>query len=99
MAEAQGTRVRPGRFDLALSGQVDDGRRAETRPDVTARGFLGDRAMALMDTETGKVASAKNPWRWPNLFDFRAAYVEPPRGLSRCPPHGLRCQTARRDHR
>jgi uncharacterized protein YcbX len=47
--------------------------------DVTGRGLLGDRAMALVDTETGKVASAKNPRRWPNLFDFRAAYVEPPR--------------------
>ncbi len=47
--------------------------------DVTASGLRGDRAFALVDTETGKVASAKNPRRWPNLFDFRAAYVEPPR--------------------
>lgn len=45
---------------------------------VTARGVLGDRAFALVDAETGKVASAKNPRRWPTLFDFRAAYVEPP---------------------
>jgi hypothetical protein len=28
---------------------------------VTARGLLGDRAYALVDEETGKVASAKNP--------------------------------------
>src|ERR687884_1792810 len=45
---------------------------------VTDRGLLGDRAFALVDAETGKVASAKNPRRWPNLFDFRAAYAEPP---------------------
>ena len=46
--------------------------------EVTPRGLLGDRAYALVDSETGKVASAKNPRRWPNLFDFRAAFVEPP---------------------
>jgi uncharacterized protein YcbX len=44
---------------------------------VTERGLLGDRAFALIDAETGKVASAKNPRRWPTLFDFRASYVEP----------------------
>ena len=32
---------------------------------VTERGVLGDRAFALIDMETGKVASAKNPRRWP----------------------------------
>lgn len=53
---------------------------------VTERGLLGDRALALRDTETGKIASAKNPRRWPNLFDFRAAYVEPPRGDGPLPP-------------
>lgn len=52
---------------------------------VTDRGLLGDRALALVDAETGKVASAKNPRRWPTLFDFRAAYVEPP-GADRPPP-------------
>jgi uncharacterized protein YcbX len=54
--------------------------------DVAGRGLLGDRAMALVDTETGKVATAKNPRRWPNLFDFRAAYVEPPRDGQALPP-------------
>ena len=43
-----------------------------------ANGLLGDRAYALVDRETGKVASAKNPKKWPNLFEFRASYVEPP---------------------
>lgn len=47
--------------------------------DVTERGVFGDRAHALVDSEDGKVVSAKNPRKWPHLFDFRAAYVEPPR--------------------
>lgn len=46
---------------------------------VAENGLVGDRAFALIDVETGKAASAKNPRRWPNLFEFRAAYVEPPR--------------------
>lgn len=45
---------------------------------VTQRGLYGDRAFALVDAATGKVASAKNPRKWPNLFAFRASYVEPP---------------------
>ena len=47
--------------------------------ELTEHGLLGDRAYALVDVETGKVASAKNPRRWPSMFEFRAAYVEPPR--------------------
>jgi uncharacterized protein len=43
---------------------------------VTERGLLGDRAFALVDRSDGKVASAKNPRKWPRLFDFRAAYVD-----------------------
>lgn len=42
--------------------------------DLTERGVHGDRAYALLDTETGKVASAKNPRKWPNLFDHRASF-------------------------
>jgi uncharacterized protein YcbX len=45
---------------------------------VGERGLLGDRAHALMDGADGKVGSAKNPRKWPGLFDFRAAYAEPP---------------------
>lgn len=47
--------------------------------DVTERGFVGDRAYALIDRETGKLASAKHPRRWGRLFDFGTAFVEPPR--------------------
>jgi uncharacterized protein len=46
---------------------------------VTERGLLGDRAYALVDSADGKVASAKNPRKWPTLFDFRATFIEPPR--------------------
>ena len=42
---------------------------------VTGRGLLGDRAFALMDAAEKKVASAKNPRKWPNLLGFRAAFV------------------------
>lgn len=45
---------------------------------ITALGVLGDRAFALVDEETGKVVSAKNPKKWPNFFDYRAAYTQPP---------------------
>lgn len=46
---------------------------------VTNRGLLGDRAYALVDQATTKVVSAKNPRKWPHLFDFRAAFIAPPR--------------------
>lgn len=46
--------------------------------EITERGLLGDREFALVDPATGKVAGAKNPRKWGNFFDLRAAYVEPP---------------------
>ena len=54
--------------------------------EVTERGLLGDRAYALLDTSNGKVVSAKHPRKWPKLFDFRAAFVEPPRTGQNIPP-------------
>jgi uncharacterized protein len=45
---------------------------------LTPRGLFADRSYALIDSTTGKVASAKNPSKWPNLFQFRAALTEPP---------------------
>src|SRR5216117_1244221 len=53
--------------------------------EVTERGLVGDRQFAVVDRETGKVAGAKNPRKWGNFFDFRAAYVEPPEGKSKLP--------------
>jgi MOSC domain-containing protein len=46
--------------------------------DLREGGIVGDRAYAVRDSETGKVASAKHPKLWPNLFACRAAFVEPP---------------------
>jgi len=49
---------------------------------VGTKGFHGDRAFAIADVETGKIASAKNPSKWPTLFSFRAAFAEPLNGDS-----------------
>jgi uncharacterized protein YcbX len=54
--------------------------------EITERGLLGDRAYALVDSSDGKVASAKNPRKWQQLFDFRAAFVDPPRPGTKVPP-------------
>jgi uncharacterized protein YcbX len=53
--------------------------------DVTARGLLGDRAYALVDSADGKVATAKNPRKWPRLFEFRAAFAGSPRAGAALP--------------
>src|SRR6266581_2353595 len=53
--------------------------------EVTDRGLVGDRQFAVVDASTGKVAGAKNPRKWGNFFDFRAAYVEPPERESKLP--------------
>ena len=47
---------------------------------VGTKGFHGDRAFAIADAETGKIASAKNPSKWPTLFSFRAAFAGPLNG-------------------
>ena len=54
--------------------------------EVTERGLLGDRAYALVDSSDGKVATAKNPRKWPRLFDFRANFIEPARAAAKVPP-------------
>src|SRR5215471_17722540 len=54
--------------------------------EVTKGGLLGDRAYALVDSSDGKVASAKNPRKWPQLFDFRAALADAPRTVVNVPP-------------
>jgi uncharacterized protein len=54
--------------------------------EITGRGLLGDRHLALVDPSDGKVASAKNPRKWRNLFDFRGSFVEFPRSGARMPP-------------
>ncbi len=54
--------------------------------EVTARGVVGDRGYALVDLLSGKVASAKHPRKWGKLFEFQAAYSEPPQREGPLPP-------------
>jgi len=53
---------------------------------VADRGLAGDRAYALIDRTDGKVVSAKQPRKWGRLFDFRAAFAEPPEIGKPTPP-------------
>jgi uncharacterized protein YcbX len=53
--------------------------------EITQRGLLGDRSYGLLDSAEGKVASAKNPRKWPRLFDFRAALAEVPASAGHVP--------------
>jgi len=53
---------------------------------VMERGLLGDRAYALVDSSDGKIASAKNPRKWPSLFAFRATFLKPSGGSAQMPP-------------
>src|SRR3954470_18281298 len=54
--------------------------------DLSEGGIVGDRAYAVVDRETGKVASAKHPKLWPNLLACRASFVEAPRRGEVLPP-------------
>jgi uncharacterized protein len=54
--------------------------------DVVPGGLVGDRAFALIDTTTGKVASAKHPRKWARLLECAAAFVEPPVAGQPLPP-------------
>jgi uncharacterized protein len=53
---------------------------------VTERGLIGDRVYAIIDQQTGKVASAKNPGKWGKLFDFRAAFIDSLQTVDNIPP-------------
>jgi uncharacterized protein YcbX len=54
--------------------------------DLAEGGIVGDRAYALRDRETGKIASAKHPKLWPDLLACQATFVEPPRAGDALPP-------------
>jgi uncharacterized protein YcbX len=54
--------------------------------DLSEGGVVGDRAYAVRDRETGKVASAKHPKLWPNLLACRAAFVDATRPDDELPP-------------
>ena len=54
--------------------------------EFTERGLVGDRAYALIDSDTGKVASAKSVRLFPDLFGCSAVFVEPPQLDGELPP-------------
>ena len=53
---------------------------------ITNNGILGDRSYALLDLETNKIVSAKNPKKWPEIFSFHARYIEVPTLENIIPP-------------
>src|SRR2546427_4120264 len=53
---------------------------------VRDHGLLGDRAYGLVDRTDGKVATAKNPRKWPNLFAFGATFLDPSANTAQVPP-------------
>ncbi len=57
-----------------------------SRARIGATGVVGDRAYALIDVETGTVASAKVPRRWSGLLDFSARFVAEPVDGAASPP-------------
>jgi uncharacterized protein YcbX len=71
--------------------------------ELTERGLLGDRAYALRDKSDGKIATAKNPRKWPNLFDFSATLLGVPSAGEKLPaacitlPDGTTLDTRRTD--
>lgn len=56
------------------------------RAQLTEAGITGDRAYAVVDVETGAVASAKVPRRWAELLRFGAAYLREPVADAATPP-------------
>ena len=57
-----------------------------SRATFDERGVLGDRAYAVLDVETGIVASAKVPKRWAKLLEFSAAFAGEPVAGDAAPP-------------
>ena len=45
---------------------------------IEDNGLLGDRAYALIDADDGKIATAKNPRKWPSLFSFKSTFMKTP---------------------
>ena len=52
------------------------GERVISAPLTVTHGLVGDRAYALLDVETGRIVSAKQPARWGSLLDHRARSSE-----------------------
>ncbi len=46
------------------------------KAQVKDHGILGDRSYAILDLSDGKVGTAKNPRKWPTLFNCKATFGE-----------------------
>lgn len=67
--DLRGTVARIRRYPVkSMRGEEVD------RTTITTGGLVGDRALAIVDAETGKLASAKRPSMWGGLLGFRAAF-------------------------
>jgi uncharacterized protein YcbX len=81
MTDAVGTIAQLWRYPVkSMLGELADS------VDVEERGVVGDRTYALVDTDTGKVVSAKNPRLWPQMFGCRASFIETPTAGTPTPP-------------
>ncbi len=101
MTQSVGALTRLWRFPVkSMGGETTDS------SEVTKAGLIGDRAHALIDTETGKVVSGKSAKHFPQVMQCRAAFVEPPRSNGPLPPVAItladgttvRSDAADRDH-
>ena len=54
--------------------------------EITDAGIVGDRGYALIDSESGKVVSAKSVRLYPGLMNFRATYTSEPAAGNDLPP-------------
>ncbi len=54
--------------------------------DLTDQGIYGDRMYGVVDSETGKLANAKNPKKWPTMFQHRSTYTRPVKRTDKLPP-------------
>jgi uncharacterized protein YcbX len=57
-----------------------------SRAVLDERGVVGDREYAVLDVQTGIVASAKVPKRWAKLLEFSAAFAGEPVAGEAAPP-------------
>jgi hypothetical protein len=84
LATAASQRQSGQRFEQAFHNRCR--KSVEPISPIEYQRLLGDRVFGLVDRADAKVATAKNPRKWPNLFDYRAAFVEPPRPGAMMPP-------------
>jgi uncharacterized protein len=81
MGEAVGTVTSLSRFPVkSMQGE------RLAAAELTANGIFGDRAYALIETETGKVMSGKTPRLGGRLLGCHAAFVELPGAGGELPP-------------